>query len=78
MLDEGLGDGPDGQAEGVAHHEGIGRRLAARVNTTVIVTGVHSQEGRSLDAKELEMDLVKADGAWVIQAVRPVEAMTLQ
>jgi hypothetical protein len=50
----------------------------ALVNTTVIVTGVQSQQARSLDARELEMDLVKADGEWVIKAVRPVEVIKLE
>lgn len=49
----------------------------ARVNTTVFVTGVQSQKARTVNAQELEMDLVKADGEWVIQAVRPVKAMEL-
>ena len=49
----------------------------ALVNTTVIVTGVQSQQARSLDARELEMDLVKTDGEWVIKAVRPVEVIKL-
>ncbi|MFQ5656180.1 MAG: nuclear transport factor 2 family protein [Candidatus Methylomirabilales bacterium] len=49
----------------------------AEVNTTVVVTGVQSNRARSVDAQELEMDLVKADGEWLIQAVRPVKAMEL-
>jgi hypothetical protein len=49
----------------------------AVVNTTLIVTGVQSQHARSFDAQELEMDLVKADGEWVIKTVRPVEAIKL-
>lgn len=49
----------------------------AVVNTTVIVTGVQSHHAKSFDAQELEMDLVKADGEWVIQSVRPVEAIKL-
>ncbi len=49
----------------------------ALVNTTVIVTGVQNQQARSLDARELEMDLVKTDGEWVIKAVRPVEVIKL-
>lgn len=49
----------------------------AMVNTTVFVTGVRSQRARSVNAQELEMDFVKAEGEWVIQAVRPVKAMEL-
>ena len=49
----------------------------AQVNTTVFVTGVQSQNARSVNAQELEMDWVKAEGEWVIQAVRPVKAMEL-
>lgn len=49
----------------------------ARVHTTVVVTGVHSHQAKSVDARELEMDLVKTEGEWRIQAVRPVEVMKL-
>jgi hypothetical protein len=44
---------------------------------TFEVRGASSQQARSVDAKELEVDLMKVDGAWVIQAIRPVEAMKL-
>ncbi|MFQ5930687.1 MAG: nuclear transport factor 2 family protein [Acidobacteriota bacterium] len=50
----------------------------ARVNTTVIVTGVHSRRAKSVNAQELEMDLVKPEGEWLIKAVRPVEVMKLE
>jgi hypothetical protein len=49
----------------------------ARVNATVVVTGVHSRKARSVDALELEMDMVKAEGEWLIKAIRTVEAMEL-
>ncbi|MFQ5881508.1 MAG: nuclear transport factor 2 family protein [Candidatus Methylomirabilales bacterium] len=58
----------------VDHDDGVQH---ARVNTTVVVTGVHSREAKSVDAQELEIDLVKAEGEWLIKAVRPVEAMKL-
>lgn len=50
----------------------------ARVNTTVIVTGVSSHQAKSVDAQELEMELVKAEDEWLIKAIRPVEAMKLE
>lgn len=49
----------------------------ARVNTTVVVTGAHSQRAKSVNAQEMEMDWVKPEGEWLIRAVRPVEVMTL-
>ena len=52
-------------------------RQYARVNTTLVITGVHSHQAKSVDARELEMDLVKTEGEWRIQAVRPVEVMKL-
>ena len=58
----------------VTHDDGTQQ---ARVNTTVVVTGVHSPKAKSVDARELEMDLLKADGEWRIRAVRPVEVMKL-
>lgn len=59
----------------VTHDDGT---MHARVNTTVVVTGIHSRKARSVDAQELEMDLVKADGEWRINAIRSVEVMELQ
>lgn len=50
----------------------------ARVNTTVVVTGVQSDKARSIDAQELEMALVKAEGEWRIETVRFVKVMELQ
>lgn len=50
----------------------------ARVNTTIVVTGVHSDKAKSVDAQELEIALVKDDGEWLIEAVRFVKAMELQ
>ncbi|MFQ5801589.1 MAG: nuclear transport factor 2 family protein [Candidatus Methylomirabilales bacterium] len=58
----------------VSHADGTQQ---ARVNTTVVVTGVHSPKAKSVDAQELEMDLVKAKGEWRIKAVWPVEVMKL-
>ena len=58
----------------VTHDDGTQQ---ARVNTTVVVTGVHSPRAKSVDAQELEMDLLKADGEWRIRGVRPVEVMKL-
>lgn len=49
----------------------------ARVNATVVVTGVHTQQARSVDAREVEMDVVKTEGEWRIQSVRPVQVMKL-
>lgn len=49
----------------------------ARVNATVVVTGVHSQQAKSVDAREVKMDMVKNEGEWRIQAVRPVQVMKL-
>ncbi|MFQ5988568.1 MAG: nuclear transport factor 2 family protein [Candidatus Methylomirabilales bacterium] len=50
----------------------------AQVNTTVVVTGAHSQRAKSVEAQEMEMDLVKPAGEWLIKAVRPVEVMRLE
>ena len=50
----------------------------ARVNTTVVVTGVQSDKARSIDAQELEMALVKAEGEWRIETVQFVKVMELQ
>jgi hypothetical protein len=46
----------------------------ARVQATCVVSGASSQQARSVDAQGLEMDLMKVEGAWVTQAIRPVEA----
>jgi hypothetical protein len=59
----------------VAHND---QTQQARVNTTLVVTGVQSDKARSIDAQELEMALVKAEGEWLIEAVRFVKAMELQ
>jgi hypothetical protein len=59
----------------VTHDDGTPH---ARVNTTVVVTGVRSQKARSVDAQELEMALVKAEGEWFIEAVRSVKVIELQ
>ncbi len=59
----------------VAHEDG---RQDAQVNTTVLVTGVHSDKARSVDAQELEIALVKAEGEWLIEAIRSVKVMVLQ
>jgi hypothetical protein len=48
-----------------------------RVQATFVVRGASSQQARSVGAKEFEVGLMKVDGAWVIQAIRPVEAMKL-
>lgn len=50
----------------------------AQVITTIVVTGVQSDKGKSVNAQELEMALMKADGEWLIEAVRFVTAMELQ
>ncbi len=50
----------------------------AQVNTTVVVTGAHSQRAKSVNAQEMEMDLVKPEGEWLIKAVRPVEVMKIE
>ena len=49
----------------------------AQANVTVLVTGVRSSEAKSVNARELEMDLVKPDGDWLIEAVRRVEVLEL-
>lgn len=59
----------------VVHDDGT---QDARVNTTVVVTGVHSPKAKSVDARELEIDLVKAEDDWLIAAIRSVKAMELQ
>ncbi len=58
----------------VTHNDGTQH---THVNTTVFVSGVQSHKARSVDAQELEMDLVKTEGEWIIQAVRPVRALEL-
>ena len=50
----------------------------AQVNTTVVVTGAHSQRAKSVNAQEMEMDLVKPEGEWLIKVVRPVEVMKIE
>jgi hypothetical protein len=59
----------------VSHEDGAEQ---AWVNTTVVVTGVQSRKAKSVDAQELEMNFVKAEGEWLIQAVKSVQAMELQ
>lgn len=50
----------------------------AQVHTTILVTGVHSDKARSVDARELEISLVKAEGGWLIAAIQRVKVMELQ
>lgn len=59
----------------VTHDDGTPH---ARVNTTVVVTGVRSQKARSVDAQELDMDFKKVEGQWVIEAIRSIPVMELQ
>lgn len=59
----------------VAHEDGTQQAL---VHTTVVVTGVHSDKARSVDAQELEMDFTKLDGEWLIEAIQSIEVMELQ
>lgn len=59
----------------VAHDDGA---EDARVNTTVVVTEAHSRKAKSVDAQELEMDMMKVGGKWRIKAIRPVKAMELE
>ena len=49
----------------------------AQVTATVLVTGASSAEAESVNARELEIDLVKPDGDWLIEAVRPVAVFEL-
>ena len=49
----------------------------AQINVTVLVRGVTSKEAKSIDVRELEIDLVRPDGDWLIDAVRPVEVLEL-
>ena len=44
---------------------------------TVFVTGVSSDEAKSVSARELEMDMAKIDGEWLIKTIRPVEVLEL-
>ena len=47
----------------------------AQATVTVVMTGVSSDEARSISA--LELDMTKLDGEWLIRSVSPVEVMRL-
>ena len=44
---------------------------------TLLVTGASSDEAKSVTARELELDMAKVDGDWLIKTVRPVEVFEL-
>jgi len=49
----------------------------ALVIVNVLVTGASSDEARSVSTRQLELDMTKVDGEWLIQAVRPIEVFEL-
>ena len=49
----------------------------AQVTATVLVKGTTSAEAESVNARKLQLDLVKPDGDWLIEAIRPVEVFEL-